>query len=184
MNAVQIPDPTAPATTAPARPPAPHRPAWREPMVWLVVALPAAVIVAGISTLVIAVRAGGSDALPDAVRRTAQIQVADLNPDARAQALGLAVLLRVDGDALEVLPVSGAIDRAAPLRLRLLHPTAAVGDRDLTLAPSTRGWRAPHALDGSHDWRLELGSDDAQWRLVGRLSARQRAARLSSALVE
>ena len=60
MNAVQMPlqPPIVP-------PPAPHRPAWREPMVWLVTALPAAVLVAGISTLVIAIRAGGDDALPD-----------------------------------------------------------------------------------------------------------------------
>ena len=179
MNAVQIPAPTPPAPT-----PAPHRPAWREPMVWLVTALPAAVLVAGISTLVIAVRAGGDDALPDDVRRTAQIQVADLDPDARAQALGLAVLLRVDGDALEVLPVSGAIDRTAPMRLRLRHPTAAAADRDMTLTPTALGWRAPHALDGGHDWRLELGPDDGQWRLVGRLQAQQRAARLSPALAE
>ncbi len=180
MNAVRIPSPTPLAPT-----PAKHRPAWREPMVWLVIALPAAVLVAGISTLVIAVRAGGDDALPDDVRRTAQIQVADLDPDARAQTLGLAVLLRVDGDALEVLPVSGVMDRTATLRLRLRHPTAAAGDRDMTLTPTARGWRAPHALDGSHDWRLELvGADDAQWRIVGRLPARQRAARLSPALAE
>ncbi len=161
-----------------------HRPAWREPMVWLITALPAAVLVAGISTLVIAIRAGGDDALPDAVRRTAQIQVADLDMDARAQALDLAALLRVDGDALDVLPVSGAIDRAAPLRLRLHHPTAAAGDRDVVLMPTAHGWHASHALDGRHDWRLELGPDDAQWRLVGRLPARQRAARLSPALAE
>lgn len=179
MNAAQTPVPTPIPVHARV-----HRPAWREPMVWLVTALPAAVLVAGISTLVIAVRAGGDDALPDDVRRTAQIQVADLDADARAQALGLAALLRVDGDALEVLPVSGAIDRAAPLKLRLRHPTAEAGDRDLVLTPTARGWRAAHVLDGGHDWRLEVGPDDAQWRLVGRLPARQRAARLSPALTE
>ena len=167
-----------------------RRPPWREPMVWLVTALPAAVLVAGISTLVIAVRAGGDDALPDPVRRTAQIQVADLGVDARAQALGLAALLRVDGDALELLPLAGAFDRNASLRLRLRHPTTAASDRELILKPSARGWRAPyaldgrHAFDGRHDWRLELGPNDAQWRLVGRLPARQRAARLSPALAE
>lgn len=164
--------------------PGQHRPPWREPMVWLVTALPAAVLVAGISTLVIAVRAGGDDALPDPVRRTAQIQVADLGVDARAQALGLAALLRVDGDALELLPVAGTFDRNASLRLRLRHPTTAADDRELMLMPSERGWRAPHELDGRHDWRLELGPNDAQWRLVGRLPAQQRAARLSPALAE
>ena len=166
------------------RTPERHGSLWREPMIWLIVALPAAVLVAGISTLLIALRAGGDDALPDTVRRTAQIQVADLGVDARAQALGLTALLRVDGDALELLPVTGAFDRSAPLRLELRHPTTADDDREFILMPSTRGWRAPHALDGRHDWRLELGPKDARWRLVGRLPAQQRAARLSPALTE
>lgn len=175
MNAARTPERDGPGQ---------RRPPWREPMVWLVTALPAAVLVAGISTLVIAVRAGGDDALPDPVRRTAQIQVADLGVDARAQALGLATLLRVDGDALELLPVTGAFDRKTSLRLRLRHPTIAASDRELILMPSERGWRAPYSLDGRHDWRLELGPNDAQWRLVGRLPAQQRAARLSPALAE
>lgn len=157
---------------------------WREPMLWLVVALPAAVVVAGIATLVIAIRAGGSDAIPDEVRRTAQIQVADLGADARAQALGLSALVRVDGDALEVLPVSGALPRDAVLTLRLRHPTRAAGDRELVLQPSVLGWRVDHTLERGHDWRLELVPADRSWRLRGRLPAGLLAARVSPALAE
>jgi uncharacterized protein len=40
-----------------------HRPAWREPMLWLVVGGPAAVVVAGIVTAFIAVR--GADPVLD-----------------------------------------------------------------------------------------------------------------------
>lgn len=157
---------------------------WREPMLWLVVALPAAVIVAGIATLVIAIRAGGSDAIPDEVRRTAQIQVADLGADARAQALGLSALVRVDGDTLEVLPVSGTLPRDATLTLRLRHPTRAAGDRELVLQPSALGWRVDHALERGHDWRLELVPADRGWRLRGRLQAGLLAARVGPALAE
>ena len=157
---------------------------WREPMLWLVVALPAAVIVAGIATLVIAIRAGASDAIPDEVRRTAQIQVADLGADARAQALGLAALVRVDGDALEVLPVSGALPREAALTLRLQHPTRAAGDLELVLQPSVLGWRVDHTLERGHDWRLELVPADRGWRLRGRLPAGLQAARVGPALAE
>lgn len=156
----------------------------REPMLWLVVGLPAAVVVAGIATLVIALRSGGSDAIPDDVRRTAQVQVADLGADARARDLRLSALVRVDGEALEVLPVSGTLPRQSPLTLRLQHPTQAAEDIELVLKPAGSGWRARHALDGSHDWRLELSPADRDWRLRGRLPAGILAARLDPALAE
>lgn len=157
---------------------------WREPMLWLVVGLPAAVIVAGIATLVIALRSGGSDAIPEEVRRTAQVQVADLGADARARELRFSALLRVDEQALEVLPVSGAMPRRATLSLRLQHPTQAAEDLELELMPGERGWRVKYALDRSHDWRLELAPAERDWRLRGRLPAGVLAARLDPALVE
>ena len=62
---------------------------YREPMVWLLVALPLASVVATLALL----RIGGAgpplDAVPDDVRRSAQVQQADLAPDERALALGL-----------------------------------------------------------------------------------------------
>lgn len=167
----------------PARPAtSQQRPPWREPMLWMVVALPAAVVAAGIATLVIAIRAGGSDAIPDAVRRTAQIQVADLGADARAQALRLSAILRVDGRLIEVLPVSGNFARSQPLQLALRHPTRATDDRELQLAPGDNGWLVAQDIDRDHDWRLELGPRDGNWRLRGRLPRDQDAVRLSPAL--
>ena len=163
---------------------APKQSLWREPMLWLVVGLPAAVIVAGIATLVIAVRSGGSDAIPDEVRRTAQVQVADLGADARARELRLSALVRVDDEMLEVLPVSGALPPQSPLTLRLQHPTEAAEDVELELKPVGRAWRVQHTLDRSHDWRLELAPADRDWRLRGRLPAGILAARLDPALAE
>jgi hypothetical protein len=51
-----------------------HRPAWQEPMVWLVTGIPLATIVAGITTLVLIAGGNGMDRAPG-VRVTAQIQV-------------------------------------------------------------------------------------------------------------
>lgn len=54
--------------------PDPPRSAWREPMLWLVIGIPAATILAGLTTLAIA--AGGPEmARASGVRVTAQIQV-------------------------------------------------------------------------------------------------------------
>ena len=76
-------------------------------MVWLVFGLPALVVVAGISTLVIAIKHRDGGEVTDQVQRTAQIQQTDLGPDARAGAMGLRVLLRERDGRIEVLPVAG-----------------------------------------------------------------------------
>lgn len=154
------------------------RPAWREPMVWLVAGLPLASVIAGIALVVTASRNGSSDAVADPVQRTAQIQVADLGPDARAEQLHLSAIVRTDKDVIEVLPVSGGFRRDAPLQLALHHPTRADADRELQLQPGELGWRAAATLDGSHDWKVQLSSADGTWRLQGRLPRGQRAAHL------
>lgn len=174
----------------------------RNPMLWLVVGLPALVVVAGISTVVIAIRAGGSDAIPEDVRRMAQVQTAELGPDARAAEQGLSLVFSVQDDALALLPASGDIDRAAPLQLSLHHPTDAAQDQKITLAPSADGWRIAFAsdaeakadasahtvvpagvgqLDSGHDWRVVATAADGRWRLHGRLAAGQRAVLLRPA---
>ena len=50
---------------------------WRNPVMWLVVGLPGIAVVAGIGMIVVASRGGSNDAIPESVRRTAQVQVAE-----------------------------------------------------------------------------------------------------------
>ena len=154
------------------------RPPWREPMVWLIAALPIASVVAGISLLVIAVRSGGADTVADPVQRTAQIQVSDLGPDERAQQLQLTAIVRVGAGLVEVLPVTGAFDHGAPLRIALHHPALASADRELLLQPTKTGWRGKIDLDTGHDWNLQVSAGDGQWRLRGRMLKGQQAAHL------
>lgn len=158
-----------------------HPSKWRNPVMWLVAGLPALSIVAGVGLVVVA-NLDSNDAVPDRVRRTAQIQVADLGPDAIAQREGLTAIVRSEAGVLEVLPVSGAFDRAKPLRVALLHPSKAAGDRTIVLAPSELGWRAEATVDPTHDWNLRLEADDGRWRLLGRLPKGQHAAHLRPAL--
>lgn len=153
-------------------------------MVWLVVALPLASVVAGVALLVIAARSGSTDVVADRVQRTAQIQVADLGPDGRARQLHLTAILRTETNVVEVLPVTGEFRRDAPLRLALHHPARAGADRTLVLQPTELGWRAAASIDGRHDWNARLAPEDGTWRLQGRLPKGQRAAHLASALAE
>lgn len=151
---------------------------WREPIVWLMIALVSLSVIGSIALLRLATADGPVDSVADPVRRTGQAQMADLEPDARAAAEGLSAIVRVDDEWLEVLPVNGDFDRAAPLDLSLNHPSRAAEDRRLRLIPSANGWRYVGALPLDHDWRLQLAPSDGAWRLRGRLPKGQRAAHL------
>ena len=163
------------------------RPAWREPMVWLVFAIPAAAVVASIALLVTASRSTGTDdAVADEVKRTAQVQVTDLGPDAMARQLRLSAVVRFSdarGEKLiEVLPVDGGFDRKATLSLALHHPLRAELDRTIALVPAKTGWRSDGELDLSHDWNVQLTPSGGTWRLQGRWTSGQQAAYLRPAL--
>jgi hypothetical protein len=144
------------------------RPGWREPMVWLMLAIPAATVLGGVQTMRLA-RAGGLDAAPEPVQRTLQAQVADVAPDARAAALRLRASLRVDAKGRPQVALPADVGDDA-LTLRLVHPTRADGDLAWTLAANTSTWRGPAlAPTARGTWILE---DTARgWRLVGRWPA-------------
>jgi hypothetical protein len=140
-------------------------------MMWLVIGLPALVVVAGFTTLGIALHAGGADAVPAEVRRTAQVQVENLRADEEAMRLGLAAELSVQPDtgaAWLALRDGAAIDEAR-LRLRLSHPAQAAADHELILVRGHGGWYGRIASARTHDWNIELAPLDGRWRLGGRL---------------
>ena len=157
----------------------------RIPVMWLVIGLPLASIIAGVGLVIIAVNSGGADVVTDKVDRVAQIQTTDLGPDQQAKRMGLSVVLRLDKGAVEVIPVTGEFDRKASLELKVLHPSQQQQDRTLTLAPGGMGWRQDlPEFDGGHDWNLQLAPKDGHWRLKGRLPREQQAARLAPAIGE
>ena len=150
----------------------------REPLVWLVFGIPAIAVVALVWMVFIAAGPGSTDSVDTTVKRTAQIQVADLGPDEAAARLRLAALLRIEGKDLEVLPLHAGFDTAKPLKLALRHPTRSELDHELLMQPTATGWRATLELDLAHDWTLRLVPQDNQWRLQGRLPRGQLSARL------
>ena len=159
---------------------------WRQPVVWLMVALVAAAVAGGVVMLRVAGGDGSVDAVPDEVQRTGQAQQSDLGPDQRAAERKLSAIARIDakGGFVEIVPVSGDFDRHAPLRLRLHHPLRAAEDQVLELVPGGAGWRADARPAGDHDWTLQLepANDAGDWRLRGRLPRGQLAVLLHPAL--
>ena len=154
--------------------------ALRQPLVWLVIALPVLSVVVVASMLFLSDTP--LDAVADPVKRTAQMQEADLSRDVEAQRLALSARVRRNRDAIDVVAASG-IDRNVPLELVLRHPVLASEDRRFALAPTNAGWSTRiDALDATHDWVLELAPTDGRWRLVGRWKASAPDADLRPAL--
>jgi hypothetical protein len=159
------------------------RPWYREPMVLLVVALPAAAVVAGIATLVLA---AGGDSGDARVRRVAQTQTADLAPDRAAAALGLAGELTLDANGAVTLRFAESPPAAPVLRLELRHATEARRDRGARLVSAGDGVFVGR-LEAAREtgaYNAELAPEQGEWRLVGRLEAGSAHVRLAAALEE
>ena len=166
----------------------------REPMVWLVIALPLAAVIASLWLVMLSMRGGSIDSVADDVQRTGQIQTTDLGPDVRAAELKLSAVLQSEAGMLRVFPASGEFRRGEPLQLTLLHPHEQNGDATFTLESDELGWHVAFTADPSHDWSLQLSNGDVDaedggettpagtWRLRGRLPQGQHAAHLGPAL--
>lgn len=143
-------------------------PWYRQFWPWFLIALPAATVVAGIATLVIAAT-GSDDLVVDDYGRIGVLTEEKLARDRRARELGLSAVLHFD-------PTSGAAQlrlgggRAAGARLRLVHPTLAARDRACTLQPAAGG-RTGCRLDGleAGSWQVVVEGADGDWRLSERI---------------
>lgn len=153
---------------------------WREPMVWLIIALPLAAVVGSLITWWIAAR--GADALvaEDYYKQGLAIHQT-LEREARAAALGLAAELRVQDGVLRLL-LEGRLERYPDkLQLTLVHPTRQELDLALDLPAFARGeYRAVLPPMPAGQRRLILQSAEQNWRLTGRTAVPLSSLRLES----
>lgn len=165
--------------------PAVARPWYREPMLWLVVGLPFIVVVAGFVTLFVAIRAGGADAYPSEVRRTAQIQVESLAADQAAIARGIAGSLAIDPDTGGIRVVLENVPGdVVQVRLSLIHPARAEGDSELMLTRSGDAFHGRIATPLAQVWSVRVSDVEGGWRVGGRYEQGRRAVRLAPSLSE
>lgn len=151
-----------------------ERKAWQEPMVWLMVGIPALTVVAGIATMSIAARSGPMDMVPASVQRVSQAQTLDGAEDRRAAEGDYRAFLIIDRTdrpwhvSVKTVPMALA---EQDLQLVFVHPNRA--DRDIALrlpanAPVTRMDKMPDfkpqqliLRDAGNTWRL-VAADDGQ----------------------
>lgn len=159
------------------------RPWYREPMLALVIGLPAAAVVASLVTIVIAARSSGDTGDPR-VTRVAQVQTADLAADRAAAGSGLTAVVTIAPDGVVSLGFEREPRQGPALRLTLRHVTDGKRDRELLLhRVGSAGYAAllPGALPAGA-YNAELAPEDGGWRLVGRLEDGAAGFRLAPAL--
>lgn len=165
---------------------------YRNPLVWMMIALPASSVVAGLSTVVIAFRVFDGVVVDDYYARGKAINVT-LERDLAAQRRGLAAVANLTpgfgaaggaggtGEAPAAVEVTvSARDVAtlpAVLKLAFLHATHGGADIQVELARTAAGlYRAALPPLAPGKYYLQIEAED--WRIVGAL--RQPAERTTS----
>ena len=150
----------------------PDKPWYRQPLVWMVVAVPGSSVLVGAVMLVLAVASYDGLVVDDYYKRGLEIN-RDIERDQAAERLGLAAEARFDSrrDDVRVKMVFESRRYSLPdrLTLRLVHPTRSGLDRVVELRSHGRGQYSGSLtrLEAGY-WHLHLETES--WRLLGRLA--------------
>jgi len=148
-----------------------QRKAFQEPMVWLMVGIPALTVIAGIATLIIALRSGELDSVPSPVVRVAQTQTLRSPADATASRLGYRGLLRIDRHQnpwqlqIQIAPESAA---SGKLQVLFVHPQFAKQDVLIELEKDFGALSKPLPFIPQ---QVVVTDSSGIWRLIGAYSA-------------
>jgi len=156
------------------------KPWYREPWPWLLMAGPAAVVVAGFFTMALAFRTEDGLVADDYYKQGLAINRV-LRRDERARELGLRAVVSFSDARVRVV-LRGGNEAPPELRLRFVHPTRGGRDRSVSLRST-----APGVYEGSvagiygEARRLVLEDVGSAWRLIGNWSGREEPASLEAA---
>jgi hypothetical protein len=145
--------------------PAP-RPAWREPLVWLVFGIPGLTIVAGFVTWWIAAQRADSNVVEDYYKQGLAIN-RSLERESHARTRGLVADVSLHGTNDLRVRLSGAGEMPSSITVLMVHPVRAEQDRRLRLDRQPDGsYRTVSPLVGPGTWSLAVETPD--WRLADR----------------
>jgi uncharacterized protein len=158
------------------------KPWYREPWPWILMAGPAIVVVAGLSTAVIAVKTDDGLVSDDYYRRGLGINRV-IAREERARALGLEASVQFDEtrERVRVIVAPGA-PLAEPPRLTMTHATRAGLDQSVALRAIAPGvFEGVVRMPVQGVWGLRLEDAKGTWRLSGRWRTTQDSVRLAPA---
>jgi hypothetical protein len=143
---------------------------YREPWPWILMAGPAAVVVAGFITAWLAATTEDGLVDDDYYKKGLAINQT-LERDQAANALQIRAQLMVGADVRQVrIMLQGGGQGTLPqtLRLKVLHPTRSGMDHVVSLSQRGEGYYEGHLDElGDAKWRLILEDTDNRWRLTG-----------------
>jgi len=149
-------------------------------VLWLVIALPASAVIAGLSSWAIAASRGDRE-LPSAYHWEGGALDRDDARRAAAAGMGLRATLRVDvASGRCLVTLEGA--SPATLRLDLTHPTDQAADRHVQLQGAAGVYSGACAQLPAAHWWLQLTDDQGAWMLRGRAAATAAHAALTATL--
>lgn len=155
------------------------KPWYREPWPWLLMSGPAAVVLAGIATTVLAVTSFDGLVADDYYKQGLTINRV-IARDERARALGLEAAVLFNPERTRVRVILGEAARPAVLELALVHPTRPDADQSVTLAATADGtYEGSITPPRAASMRLRIEDGDGGWRLAGSWSTREDGVRLT-----
>jgi len=146
-----------------------HRHWTREPLVWLLIAIPSSAVIMGAVMITLALQSFSGMVVDDYYRKGKQINLV-LARDKLAYELGLAANFRVDGSGrVEIrFDPDATVIPGERIELRLVHATREGLDRDLIFDNNRLHLLAAELqLLGPGRWNIYLQTPD--WRLTGSL---------------
>ena len=151
-------------------------PWYRQFWPWFLIAIPMMSVVAGVTTLVLAVKKPHTMVVDD-YKRIGLATHRRLARDDRAAELGLAGDLSLLGDPPTIavqLTAAQTVDWPAELLLTIAHPTLAEQDLRLELVRVGDGWRGSLPAVPATRRYVEIEPPSGEWRLAAELSGGQR----------
>lgn len=147
----------------------PHKPWYREPWPWLLMAGPFIVVVAGVVTAWLAVVSDDGLVAGDYYKQGLAVNQLLARAE-RARAMELEAQLRLSARSVEVrLSAREGVALPPVLALRLSHPTHADLDQVVSLQGEGGRYAASLAPLASGRWRVQLEDEAKTWRLVAEL---------------
>ena len=141
---------------------------YQEPLVWMVIVIPLTAVVAGIITIIIAVKTDDGLVVDDYYTKGKEINLVVAREEA-AFGYQLAASFNLDassGQIITRLQANESLVWPERVELQLMHATRPGFDQTLMLVRSDSGeYRSPLPELVSGRWHVQLAADD--WRLLG-----------------
>lgn len=142
-----------------------EKPWYTNYILWLIILIPVATVIAGLTTLYIAVNATQSPVLEDYYK-------SGLSPGKNTNAAEQAAALGIEGSIFKKqLILIGNLPHDQEVIIWLRHPTLAKSDIRYTLKPNHEGiYPLPDEMMEKfkeHKWYLEIQPPDESWEIKG-----------------